>query len=210
MAHDPLEPRENPEQLGEGGIVEGACFASRPRFDCHRPDDLRVGEPAGEAQLRIEDFPCAARCGAGRESPAEHVRGNPGERLRGHAARRVPRCAPSRIGEDERSILPAPDEPEDRDGLLARNTAVALDERAVARDLRRDGGAEAQPLRDDLRRELVEPVLDRRVETANRFEKTERDDGGDGRRRTRLRTRRQGYSGRLGGGANLAAPRGTG
>jgi hypothetical protein len=96
---------------------------------------------------------------------------------------------------------------EDGDGFVAGNGGIALDERPIARDLRRDRRAEPEALRDDLGRQLVEPVLDRRVETADGFEKTERDDGGDGRRRARRLARRQGSSGRLGGGANLAAAR---
>jgi hypothetical protein len=122
----------------------------------------------------------------------------------------MPGGAPSRIREDECGIGPPPDEAEHRNGFLARHAAVPLDEAPVPRDLRGHGAAEAEPLRDDLRGELVEPVLDGRVETADGFEKAERDDGGDGRRRTRLMTRRQGCSGRLGGGANLAAPTDTG
>jgi hypothetical protein len=51
---------------------------------------------------------------------------------------------------------------------------------AVALDLGGDGGAQAETLRDDLGRELVEPVLDRRVEVADRFEQAERNEGGNG------------------------------
>ena len=106
----------------------------------------------------------------------------------GHGPRRplrpggVARRPPPRVGEDQRRVRPASHQPQDRDGLVELHQAVALGGTAVALDLRRHRGAQAQAAHDDLFGQLVEPVLDRGVEIADGLEQAERNQGGnDGR-----------------------------
>src|SRR5258705_199224 len=87
------------------------------------------------------------------------------------------------VGEDERRISPPSDQPEDRGRLIQRYRVRPVGVPGIARDLRLSGAAEAEPLAHHLSRQLLETILDRSVDIAERFEQAERNDGGDGGRR---------------------------
>jgi hypothetical protein len=94
----------------------------------------------------------------------------------------VPRGTPPGIGEHQRRIRPAADQPEHAHHLVELDRAVALGGGAVALDLRRHRRAQPQPAHDDLLRELVQPVLDRSIEIADGLEQAEREQRGNGGR----------------------------
>ena len=141
--------------------------------------------PRRGAELAVEHLPRAgapppearpgARCRGGRDA---------GERPRRPAARagRVARRPPARVGEDQRRVRPASHQPQHAHHLVELDGPVALGGGAVALDLRRHRRAQAQPAHDDLLGELVETVLDRRVEIADRLEQAEREQRGNGGR----------------------------
>ena len=91
------------------------------------------------------------------------------------------RRAAAGIGEGELRIGPATDQPEHAERLVARHLVPMLDRLFVSLDLRRDGVAQAEPLRHHLARQLLEPIVERGVEVTQRLEQAERNQGGNSR-----------------------------
>jgi hypothetical protein len=193
VLHLTLEVHQQPEQLGEGGRVEAARLAPRPRRDGDRVSHPRLRHAAREPELGAERFPRCAPGRARRQPPSHRAGRDPGERARADPTRGVARGAPPGIGEDEPGIRAPADEREDRGRLVARDAAVALRRGAVACDLRGDRRAQPEALGRDLGRELVQTVLDGRVEVPDGFEQAERNDRRDGGVRGGAGGTRQGW-----------------
>jgi hypothetical protein len=102
----------------------------------------------------------------------------------------VPRRPPPGVGEGQRRVGPTPHQSQHRDDLVEVDPAVLLRRLPVPLDLRRHRRAQPQPAHHDLLGQLVEAVLERSVEVADRLQQAERNEG----RNCRLR----GHSGSAG------------
>ena len=104
------------------------------------------------------------------QRPGRHLDQRPGTTVGAH---RIASGATAGVREDQRGIRPAPHQAKHRDQLVLRYGSLPKGRLAVALDLGGDRVTQPEAARHDVLGHGLEPILEGRVEVAERFQQAQ-------------------------------------